>query len=94
MSDLSTLQTLRDAAKTAYLAGDYATALDNAGAALLMLGTMPNMTETHASDSREVAWRRGDIEAFIKLCNARQAAASVKADGIRRTKVTYARPTE
>lgn len=88
MSDVARLHTYRDSAIAALLAGDYATALQQATAAKLMLATMPSTKD----ETREVAWNAQAIDEFIAQCQRLATTAAVSAGGIRQTRVTYARP--
>jgi len=86
MSDVSTLNTYRDAAAAALASGDFATALSNARAALAMLSAMP---DTRDAAGHSLAWDREAIVECINQCTRAQSVAA----GIQRTNITRARPT-
>lgn len=88
-SDVSRLKTYRDAAITALAAGDYATAIQQAMAAKLMIATMPDLRE----EDRQITWNAEAIDQFIAQCRDLATAAAVATSGIRQTKITYARPS-
>lgn len=89
-SDVSRLNAFADAAITALLAGDYATAIVQATAAKMMLARMPDLKE----DGREMTWKDpADADSFIADCRQLASTAAVASVGIRQTKITYARPS-
>jgi hypothetical protein len=80
----SDVETLMTAAKTAILASNYATAVQNALAAQALLAAIP---DGGWRDGASMKWRPESIQDFIDSCRQLQAASG----GIQRTKVQYAR---
>jgi len=87
MGTIASIETLGNAARTAMLAGDWATALSYAHAAQMELATTPDSEFINATGFK---FDRRAIESMIaNIC--RQQAVSL---GMQQTKITYARPTD
>ncbi len=87
---VAALNTQRDAAVAALLAGDYATAKQHALAAKLLLSTgMASVSESAGGGSRSMSWDANAIDEFLRECDRMLAGTG----GVRTTKITYARPS-
>lgn len=85
----SNLSTYKANAAAAVMSGDYATARQNADAALV---TLSMMADAGGPAGTNLTWDREAILQFIVLCDQR-LAASATTGGIRRTRVNYVNPT-
>jgi hypothetical protein len=86
---LAQAQSDLSAARGYLIAEDYASALRYVTAAQILLAGIPNTTH----DSRSIELREMAAGLLTEI-RKQQAAASVAANGIRRSKVTYASTTD
>ena len=91
---VSALQTKRDAAIAAMESGDYASAIQYALSAKMLLATMPNANRSADGGSQGLSWNAQAIDSFIGECKQLQTASAVSSSGIRCTKVRYVRPSD
>lgn len=91
---IANLESARDLAIAARRAGDYAAALGYALDAKLYLATIPSGSRNSGGGSQTFAWSPDSIDLFIAEVRQLHTSAAVKAGGIRRSNITYARVTE
>jgi len=86
MSAAGDLETLRDAASAAILAGDYETATATVERMAVILAGTPDQ---EMASGAKLSWHRRIESLFSQLAGRRNAAV-----GIQRTKVVWAHPSE